>query len=98
MRSKPALLAASWIMTTVPCGMSGLWSSSTSLRLPLAIQPFNATMISSLSVGTRLGLAYFLARLWTMRTVLDPAVDLNSVGRFFPSGSKHTFSVSPSIS
>jgi hypothetical protein len=46
----------------------------------------------------RLRLNYFLTRLWTLTKFSEPAGLLNSVGRFFPWGSKQTFSVSPSIS
>ncbi len=44
------------------------------------------------------GLIYFLTRLWTLTKFSEPGALLNSVGRFFPWGSKQTFSVSPSIS
>jgi hypothetical protein len=42
-------------------------------------------------------LIHFFTRLWTT-SVCAPDTPLNSVGRFFPSGSKQTFSVSPLIS
>ena len=42
-------------------------------------------------------LLHFFTRLWTTN-VWEPELLLNSVGRFFPSSSKQTFSVSPSIS
>jgi GNAT superfamily N-acetyltransferase len=44
------------------------------------------------------GLAYFFARLSTTSMCPSPAVDLNSVGRFFPSMSKQAFRLSPSSS
>ena len=39
---------------------------------------------------------HVFARRWTTSVVGDPAAVLNSVGRFFPSGSKHSVMVSPS--
>jgi hypothetical protein len=48
--------------------------------------------------GSQPQLIHFLTRLWTLTKVSEPAGLLNSVGRFFPSSSKQTFSVSPSIS
>ncbi len=58
-------------------------------RLTTAGARWNPTQFSRL--------IHLFTRLWTTR-VCEPDAVLNCIGRFFPSGSKQTFSVSPLIS
>src|SRR5262245_19493623 len=70
--------------------------SATDQSLSKSIHPPLANEQAHLPGQRRL--IHFFTRLWMTRTVGEPASVLNSVGRFFPSGSKQTFSVSPLIS
>jgi hypothetical protein len=59
-------------------------------NLAVNLSPRNPSLLLS-------RLIHLFTRLWTT-SVCAPDSALNSVGRFFPSGSKHSFSVSSLIS